>query len=364
MSSIPTVQEIKEQVLSDIESELNGETPSLPVSVFEIIAVAIGGALYSVYKFGQWIRRQIFVITADDDAVLERGNEYGLTPTPATKGLFQATLTGVDGTVINSGEIFTKGNFAYETTNLAVISGGVATVTFEPLLFGSDSNLLVSDELELSTPIIGLDNIATITQVIVSGSNQESINDFKQRIINRQQTPPQGGSVPDYVQWSTEVPGIVEAFPFRVAPGNIVVYGITNDNTDETTRIPDSSKRTELETYLNDPKRKPMNDNVTVQAQTNVGFVVTGQNLVPNTGELRTAIENAIFSYLLSRRPNLYPDATLRLDNITESDIYAIASLSGARSVELSVELTDTTPVVNYNLDDNELAFLDSIVWV
>jgi len=365
MANIPTVQEIKDQVLSDIESETSVNSPSLPVSVLSIIALAVAGALFQVYKFAQWIRRQIFVISADDDAVFARGNEYGIDPTPATKGRYTATITGaIAGTNIPAGTIFTRGNFAYEVIALAVVDiAGAATITIEPLDFGFAPNLAISDVIDLSTPVSGLPGTATVATVIQSGSNAESLEAYKQRIISRQQTPPQGGSVPDYVQWSTEVPGIVEAYPFRVGPG-IVVYGITDDNTDETTRIPDSSKRTELQNYLNDPRRKPMNDNITVQPQTNVGFVVTAQNLVPNTADLKQLIENAISDYLLQRRPNLYPDDPIRLDNITESDIYAIASLSGARSVELSVTLVDTTPVVNYNLDDDELAFLDSIVWV
>ena len=361
MANIPTLQELKDQAISDIESKVGRSAPLLPISFWEILATAMAGLAYGIYKFGQWVRRQIFVATADEDALLARGLEYGLQPTPATFFTFIVNATGINGRIINEGEILTFANKTYVTLETKGIDSGSASIQCEATEAGSGSNLSVSDVLEFATRITDIATEATVTSIIQSGSDSEDLENFRARVTFRQQLPPQGGAVPDYVQWATEVSGIAEAYPFRISPNYINVYTITSDPLN---RIPDAPKLAEVQAYLNDPKRKPMSDNVTAAIFSEVGIVVEISNLVPNDVALQNSIQEGVVDYLLSRRPRLFPDEADAPNIISSSDITTIASLLGARSLGVSLEFVDTTPFTNYTLEDDELAILDSITFV
>jgi len=361
MATIPTLQEIKDQVISDIENRTNREAPLLPVSVWEIIAIAISGVIYGLYKYGEWVRRQIFVSTSDEEALLQKGLEYGLKPNPATLFIFEASVNGVDGANITAGNILTSDGLTYVLKETAVIASGTATLLLEATLPGANYNLEVADILEFSTPIDDVDREVEVTSITQSGSNQETIEAFRRRVTFRQQLPPQGGAVPDYIGWATEVSGIAEAFPFRTAPNYINVYPITDDP-DPLNRIPNSGKLTEVEDYLNDPIRKPMSDNVSAVAFTEVDVDVEITDLVPNESLLRQQIGEQVTSYCYSRRPRLFP---LELDApnlISTSDIITIANLLGVKSLQVTLEV-DGSPEVSYQLEDSELAKLASIVF-
>ncbi len=72
MVTIPTKSEIKSQILTYIEAA-DTSTTLLPSSWWEVLASAMAGAIYLLYKFGLWLYYQIFTSSMDSDALTLRG---------------------------------------------------------------------------------------------------------------------------------------------------------------------------------------------------------------------------------------------------------------------------------------------------
>jgi uncharacterized phage protein gp47/JayE len=360
LASIPTITEIKEQILSDIETATGKTAPLLPISVWSVISTALSGALYLIYKYIDYTKRQIFVSTADYEGLILKGQEYGLFPNVSQEWRGTATITGTNGTNIPIGKIYTRGNFAYQVTELATISSGSATLILEALTSGSESNLIATDILTESNPTVGLISTITIASITQSGRDEESIENFRNRISVRQKLPPQGGSVNDYILWTLEVPGISEAFPFLDSPGIIFVYPLLETD-DPTARIPDNSKLQEVEDYLLAYPLRPLNSNINVATFTEITINVAVSNLQVDTPALRQTIQDEISDYFYQRRPLLFPNDPEPKNNISVSECITIATLAGAKS--LGIVLTASGKTFPYSLDDSELAKPGTFSW-
>jgi uncharacterized phage protein gp47/JayE len=360
LASIPTITEIKEQILSDIETATGKTAPLLPISVWSVISTALAGALYLIYKYIDYTRRQIFVSTADYEGLILKGQEYGLFPNVSQEWRGTATITGTNGTNIPIGKIYTRGNFAYQVTELATISSGSATLILESLTSGSEPNLIATDILTESNPTVGLSSTITIATITQSGRDEESIENFRNRISVRQKLPPQGGSVNDYILWTLEVPGISEAFPFLDSPGIIFVYPLLETD-DPTARIPDNSKLQEVEDYLLAYPLRPLNSNINVAPFTEITINVAVSNLQVDTPALRQTIQDEISDYFYQRRPLLFPNDPEPKNNISVSECITIATLAGSKS--LGIVLTASGKTFPYSLNDDELAKPGTFTW-
>ncbi len=361
--TIPTIAEIRDQILSDIQSGLGVTTPLLPRSVFGILATAVAGVTVLIYRFAQFAQRQIFTQTADDDALDLRGAEYGLTRTPASEWRGQATITGTNGTVVPAGVLWQKDGRAYEMTNSAQISG-TTTINLRSLELGAKNNLDNGTELLIVAPRTGVDRTAEITTTIQTAANPESTEAFRSRILQRQQNLPQGGAVPDWILFATSVPGIAEAYIERPLAGFVDIYPLTDDP-DPNNRIPGSAKLTEVFNFVSDQRRAPIRAaNIDVLAATEIEFDVDISNLSPTSPALQQRIEDAIEAYMFARRAKQYPDELQPVDVISAGEITRIAIDSGAQVATVELKTAGGTPIVSQQLDPGELAKLRTVTFI
>jgi len=364
MVTIPTIAEIKADILADIASA-DTTTPLLPVAVWDILATAMAGAQYLLYKLGAWLYDQIFTITMTEESLTRRAAEFGLSRTPAVIWQGTGTATGTDGTIIAAGKLCTIDSLAYEVISAVEISGGSIAVDLKSLEAGDNVNRNVSDELQWSTPQTGLDSIVTIASTTQTGEDQESFTDFKTRILNRQRNKPQGGAIPDFNQWATEVPGIAENFTFRPAPGFVNCFPLTDED-DPADRIPSGAKLIEVADYINDDTRYPFGRPATVLAFTELNFDVDFTNLSPDNATVRAAIETATENYIYARRPQQFQDEPNPINLISAGEITSEAVAAGAINITVTLknagggDITD----VGYELDDSELAVPRTLSWV
>jgi uncharacterized phage protein gp47/JayE len=359
--TIPTITEIRDNILADIKSELGLSAPIPSRSVWGALAFALAGALHLLYRLAAWLYDQIFTLTMDDDALAARGAEYGLTRTPATKWIGEATVTG-SGATIPVGTLFQKSGVVYQVTE-ALIFTTTGTLDLESLEGGAAVDLDVADELEIVTPMAGVDNTITVTAVTQAGEDQETLSAFRSRILFRQQNQPQGGAVADYALWATEVSGISEAFAFQPSAGYVNIYPLL-DVDDPADRIPGSTKLAEVEDYVGDPVRKPLNAQVSAVAFTELDFDVDISNLSPNTAAVRTAIKSAIETYMYARRPLQYDDQPDDRSVVSAAELTNIAVDAGAKIATVDLKNAGGSSITSYTLDDDELAVLRTLTWV
>lgn len=228
---------------------------------------------------------------------------------------------------------------------------------------GDALNLDNGTVINLVSPQAGLDNTATVANTIQTAEDQENIDDFRTRILTRQQNKPQGGAAPDYVSWALEIAGIAEAFAFRPIPGFVNVYPLTDDP-NPVNRIPDTAKLTEVQDYLRDTKRRPLNAIVSALAFTELDFDVDIANLSPNDATTKDNIETAIKEYLYERRPQQYEDESNPKNIISAAEMTARAITAGADICTVTLKNAGGTAITSYTLQDSELSVLRTLTWV
>jgi uncharacterized phage protein gp47/JayE len=359
---IPTIAEIRDQILADIQAELSLDAPLPPRSVWGVLATALAGALSLVYRFSAWTRRQIFTVTADRDALVLRGQEFGLSPKAASTWRGLVAATGVEGTAIPKGTLFQADSRVYAVREEAEIGAGATPVKMIALEAGAASDLDNGDALEIVTPRSGVNKDAVVISVENSGEDAEATEAYRRRLLQFQQARPQGGSAADYVLWATEVPGVVRAFAYRSAPGEVTVYPVLAGDGSE--RVPDGTKLSEVEAYLDDPVRRPLAATVSAAAPTTEEFDVTVVSANPNTPALRTAVENEFAKYFAARYPRQFADEIDPTDLTTTSELYRIAFEVGMTQVDLTMTPVSTgTPAVGYTLGEGEIAELRTVTW-
>lgn len=361
--TIPTIAEVRDQILSDIQTGLGLPQPLLPYSAWGILASAVAGAVILMYRFGAWVERQIFPQTADIEALVLRGNELGLVRTPSRGWTGTATITGTDTTVVASGTLYQVNDAVYELSSAVVISGAT-TGNFVALSTGATTSLDNGTQLQLVTPQTGVNRVATVTSTVLSGEDAESISNFRSRIITRQQNPPQGGAIPDWILWTVEVPGISEAKVDRPAAGSVTVYPLTEDP-NPANRIPGAPKLAEVESYISDPVRAPLGAAfIVATAATELNFDVDIADISPNTPAVKSAIEDAVEAYFYSRRPKQYLDEVNPRDVVSAARITKTAIDAGADVVTVTLKNAGGGTITDYELAINELAVLRTLTWV
>lgn len=365
--TIPTTTEIYNRIVGDIETAIGQTTPLLPKAFNRVIALALAGVFTILYKYGQWVLKQIFTITQDSDSLELKGDQYDIPRKDATAAVLTATFTGDNGTSIPAETQF-RGNangLLYSVLSGLTIAGGVASGDVKCLSTGEAGNLVAGSEITILKPISGLDNQATIDATVTEGEDQEDIEDYRGRIQDREKLPPQGGALVDYVAWAKEVAGITRAFAFAnrevstIPPGYVSVYPI-QDN-DPVSRIPSTAKLQEVQDYIDDPTRAPLQVVIiNVWPMSEVVFNITVTDLEPNTTEIKDLFAENIEQFLLDREPQQYENQVDLKSVISRSGVEAVYINSGAQSVTLAIDV-GAGPIESYELSHDELAKLGTI---
>lgn len=364
MVTIPTIAEIKAEILADIEAS-STTSSLLPVSVWEVLATAMAGAQKLLYILGLWLYNQIFTVTMDDDALTARGAEFGLTQGVATIWKGTATATGTDGTIIAAGKLITYNSFAYEVDTAVEITGGSITVDLSSIDKGDDVNRNNGDSLSWSTPQSGLDSVALVASTTQEAQDAETIESFRAEIIARQKQKPQGGAIPDFNQWAKEVAGIGENFTFRPSPGFVNVYPLT-DEILPANRIPSGALLTAVEDHINDDHTYPFGRPAVAIAFTELNFDVDFSNLTPNTAAVRAAIETATENYIYARRPLQFSDDPDPINKLSAGEITAEAIAAGATNITVTLKNAGGSDISSsgYTLADSELSVPRTLTWL
>ena len=363
MVTIPTIAEIRDQILDDIESKIGQDIPLLAKAVFRVLASALAGSQYLLYKLGVWLYDQIFTLTMDDEALTVRAAEYGMGRIPSQIWMGTATATGDDDTIIAVGTLYTLNSYAYQVVTAATIAGGSATLSLKSLEGGDALTLADSTVINLSSPQTGLDSTATVASTTQAGEDIESLSIFRSRILYRQRNKPQGGAIADFNLWALEVAGIAESFTFRPDPGHVNVYPLT-DEPDPADRVPITAKLTEVQTYINNQARHPFGRVTTALAFDELNFDVDISDLSPNTSAVRAAIETAIENYMYERRPQQYEDDPAPINTISAAEITAVATEAGATVATVDLKNAGSSSITSYELEDDELSVLRTLAWV
>lgn len=281
--------------------------------VLKVLATVFGGALYLLSVVAKRIWKNRFVTTCDVQALDGFGAEYGIPHKAATfaRGYVTVTLEdGVSSATIPADTYFIDSVSGKEFRTLApsTITNSALTVLVIASDAGSDSNLDADTELSFrdATPT-GLEDTAVVdddgikggysVEVHVDGEIQEwgeTADEYRARLLNRIQNPPQGGSENDYKQWAERFSFVSDSYIKSGEPrANCVAVALANYNADVTLNADEVSQ---VEEYILSDSRRPITADVRVFSVTPVSFTITAA-VTPSTTSVKQSVSLAVQNF-------------------------------------------------------------------
>lgn len=351
--SRPTLIQIRQRILNDLKSGMDGVDAFLRRSFVYVYGVSISGLINGMYGYLDWIARQHFVDTAEDEQ-LERHATFWLKAgkKAATKATGIVTFTGNNGMAVNIGTKLQSANgLEYVTTSAGFITSGTLSLTIEAVMPGNIGNLDAGASLICISPIAGVQAIAT-AGTISGGNDTESNESLRERIITRLRKPPHGGADFDYVAWTKEVPGVTRAWARFNGPGKVILRFMMDDTYED--GIPEAGDVSAVQAYI-DPIRPlgvkafevvapvPIALDFTILLKDEDGNTVSNPVVRANvTAELKDLI-----------RREAEPGKTMLLSKIRE----AISTAIGEYDHNISIPSGDTTYA------GGQIAVMGTITW-
>lgn len=289
MATFPTPS----QIFTQFQTFLKSLKPSINVndmnSDFIIRGKSVSGLVSGLYGDQAKVYNDTFVSNARDAAVILQGADYGLSRLPATQAEspLGVTITGTNGKVINPGDLtFTYGptGVLYTNTTGGTISGGILLLSIQATTAGQIGNVQAPDTLTVVAPPSGVNNTAALSVSLADGTDVESIDSLRARILSVKQSPPAGGNATDYKNFAFLASNAVRTatiFRWGRGLGTVDIYitsGTTNIDTavtngDSVVRIPSSIVIDAVQAYYD--ATVPLTDDAEVFAPTEVDINVT-----------------------------------------------------------------------------------------
>ena len=194
MRTIPSIEDLKLALENDFKSKLNLSSSDLKY-VLDAFDSVLAAQFKLVYLYLSDIQSNIFPDTADTElngGTLERlGRIYiNRNPKPATSGVFNLNVTGTNGAVLRNGLTFKSNENALNSSKMYVLdseyilTGTDDIIEVRSLGGGSEYDLNVGDELTITEPVLGVENILTVDEVLEQPRNSEDLDVYRQNIID------------------------------------------------------------------------------------------------------------------------------------------------------------------------------------
>jgi uncharacterized phage protein gp47/JayE len=371
---IPTIEQIKDRIVSDIEIKLNQTIPLLPLAFIKVLASAIAGMMFLLYQAILWVYKQIFPATADYSNLVLLGAIVGITPLPAVSAILLATIPGT-GTDVSAGTLFIGSNgITYRVTTTTTITAGFAlNVPLLALTSGEIGNLANGEILNITTTDLNLTGTATITGTQTSGADAESQESFSARVSIRYRTRYITGSPGAHAINGLETPHFIWVGPYEDAllPGVINVYGRVDNQTEG---IPTAGQLVELLSYLTyDPTtgkqvRRVMGITLNCLPITVRAFEIDIY-ISDGNGTLSATIEAAVEEYATTLEPYIQGVSDSRKNVLTNTDAAGVADAVAVASDAkvANVVITDTVTGLtetNYTLYGGQFVKFSTVTFI
>lgn len=231
--STPTLAEVRGMVRDSIRAKLPGADAMVPNSVLRILSDAQGGQCHTNLQYIDWLALQLLPDTAETEW-LDRHGDIWLVNADGTTGRKMATLAEgsalftaiVGGIIVPIGTRLEYRSVGYETTQQAVSApdGAQFEIPVRALDPGAAGNIESGESMGIVTGVDGLTGDAEVV-TMTGGTDTETDEDLRIRVLQRIRQPPQGGAAHDYVRWALAVPGCTRAWcaPLEMGIGTVTV---------------------------------------------------------------------------------------------------------------------------------------------
>jgi len=317
----PSLTELVERNQADMESRLPGADAAPRRSNVNALSRVHSGVVHGLYGFQEWIWAQVLTDTAEAEMLDRHGSIWGIGRIAATYAQGNVELTGPDGTEIPAGTLLQRsGGREYRSEVLVTIADGVATAAVTASLAGAEGNAAQAAKLSLVSPIAGVDNQATAADGLTNGTDEETDDSLRARILDRIRQPPHGGAGFDYSKWTFEVLGVtrVWVYPKELGLGTVTIRFMMDDT--HADGIPSADDVAAVQAHIDRPDKRPVTAEPIAAAPIGVALNLTISGLAAGPGEdintVRAAIEAEVRDLL---RREAEPGKTILISHIREA---------------------------------------------
>ena len=160
----PSYEDLLEQNKANIRSKFP-DASLLSRSFLTVYAKIIAMATYSLYKFGEWIFRQIFIDTADAENLERHAKNRGKPRKEASFAQGNIIFKGTNNVSIPADtELKRADGVFYKTTSSAVIADGQAVVPVKAVDAGQSGNLEADSVLSMTSAIVGIETTVNVAE--------------------------------------------------------------------------------------------------------------------------------------------------------------------------------------------------------
>jgi uncharacterized phage protein gp47/JayE len=264
----PTLRQVREIVRDDITAAVSGVS-MVGNSVLRVMSDANAGLAHLTLRYIDWLARQFLPDTSETEW-LDRHGDIWLKNLDGTIGRKVASyangsvrLSGSAGVLVPVGTrlVNPATNIEYETTEQIFIGTVSTTTNIIALDPGTGGNVETGGQLSLVTAIAGVDGVADVIELI-GGTDQESDDELRARVLLRIQQPPMGGCQTDYVQWALAVSGVSRAwsYPLEMGIGTTTIRFMCDELRDYADGFPQAADVERVIDYINNVRPVAVKD--------------------------------------------------------------------------------------------------------
>lgn len=331
----PSLSDLFSQAETDLAGRL-GLGSLLRRGMLRALARMTAGLAHLLHGHLAWATRQLFPDSADDESLDRWAETFGLARLAATRSSGLVRFTGSDGSTVPSGSRMRRADAAeFETLEDATVSGGTVDVEVQAVEPGSDGDTLPgAGALTLSPAVSGVAlSVEVLAPGIEDGTDRESDDDLRARLLALIRSGRRGGSSADYESWALEYPvaSRVWVLPLHNGPGTVGVTFLVSSGS--TAPIPDAGQVAALQDVLD--ARRPVTASVLVFAPGTQEIDVELE-LEPDTLAVRASVSAAL-DELFDREAE--PGGTIPLSHVRE----AVSTAAGEFDHVLVAPVADIT---------------------
>jgi uncharacterized phage protein gp47/JayE len=229
--STPSLRQVRSFVRDSVNASLPGADANVPNSVLRVVSDTTGAVTHLTLQYIDWLALQLLPDTAEAEW-LDRHGQIWLVNADGSIGRKLASLasgeisvTGTYGAVLpQSSQLTYSTGIGYETLEQVVVGDVPTPVVARALDPGSIGNLDPGTTMTLVAAPVGVDRSTTVI-TMDGGTDDETDEELRTRVLLRIREPPMGGDAKDYVQWALAVNGVTRAwsYPLEMGMGTVTV---------------------------------------------------------------------------------------------------------------------------------------------
>lgn len=311
----PTLPALVSRAEADMRSRLAGVDPLLRRNLTSIIARMEAGTAHGLYGYLDWLALQLMPDTAESEHLERWASIWGVFRKASGKAGGMAALTGRAGAVLPAGTIWQRSDAVqYETTAESLIDdAGTGNTPVRALAAGVAGNAPAGVTLSLTLPVDGIVVDAVAVNGLSGGTEAETDESLRARLLSCIRNPPMGGNKKDYETWALAVPGVTRVFVTagEMGRGSVTVRFMMDDTYPD--GIPEDGDRAAVAAYIE--PRRPVTADVYVACPIACALDLRAV-ITPDTAAVRRQAE-AMFREAVRR--DAVPGGTILLSRLNEA---------------------------------------------